>query len=303
MLTPLDLLVCPANVSEGRRAAVVASIGRAAGRPGVHVLDVHTDPDHNRSVLTLAGRAGALVDGVVAAASMAAQAIHLPTHEGVHPRLGAIDVIPFVPVGTDPGRMAAAVSAAREAARRIADEAGLACFLYEEAGFGRSLPEVRRRAFAGLAPDFGGPGPHPSAGAVAVGARGPLVAYNVDLDTADLVLARHIAASIRERNGGLPHVRALGLALPSRGIVQVSTNLLRPAVTTIGDVFEAVAGLAAAAGVGVKGSEIVGLTPRAALPASTAHLLLRAPPRILETELALILPSPGREAGTNDVRK
>jgi len=301
--TPLDLLVCPANVSEGRREAVVASIGRAAGRPGVHLLDVHTDPDHNRSVLTIAGRAGALVDGVVAAASMAAQTIHLPAHEGVHPRLGAIDVIPFVPVSTDPGGMAAAVSAAREAARRIADEVGIACFLYEEAGCGRSLPEVRRRAFAGLAPDYGGPGPHPTAGAVAIGAREPLVAYNVDLDTADLTLARHIAASIRERDGGLPHVRALGLALPSRGIVQVSTNLLRPAFTTVGDVFEAVAGLAAAAGVGVKGSEIVGLTPRAALPASTAHLLLSAPPKSLETELTLFMASPGREAGTSNLEK
>ncbi|HXL41028.1 MAG TPA: glutamate formiminotransferase, partial [Actinomycetota bacterium] len=279
------------------------SIGRSAGRPGVHVLDVHTDPDHNRSVLTLAGRAGALVDGVVAAASMAVQTIHLPTHEGVHPRFGAIDVIPFVPVGTDPGGMATAVSAAREAARRIADEVGIPCFLYEEAGCGRSLPEVRRRAFADLAPDFGGPGPHPVAGAVAVGAREPLVAYNVDLDTADLELARRIAASVRERDGGLPHVRALGLPLPSRGIVQVSTNLLRPTVTTIGDVFEAVAGLAAAAGVGVEGSEIVGLTPRAALPASTTHLLLREPPRILETELALFMASHGGEAGTTNLTK
>src|SRR5439155_8267892 len=297
------LLVCPVNVSEGRRVAVVASIGRAAGRSSVHVLDVHTDPDHNRSVLTLAGRAGALVDGVVAAASTAAQTIHLPTQQGVHPRLGAIDVIPFVPVSTDPAGMAAAVSAAREAARRIADEVGIACFLYGEAGCGRSLPEVRRRAFAGLAPDYGGPGPHPTAGAVAIGAREPLVAYNVDLDTADLTLARHIAASIRERDGGLPHVRALGLALPSRGIVQVSTNLLRPAVTTIGDVFEAVVDLAAAAGVGVKGSEIVGLTPQAALPASTTHLPLREPPKVLETELARFMVAPGRGAGTTNLKK
>jgi glutamate formiminotransferase len=290
---PPDLLVCPANVSEGRRLVVVVSIALDAGRPGVHLLDVHTDPDHNRSVITLAGRAGALVDGVVAAAATAAQTIDLSTHEGVHPRLGAIDVIPFVPVSTDSTGMATAVSAAREAARRVAGEAGIPCFLYEEAGSGRSLPEVRRRAFVDLAPDFGGPDPHPTAGAAAVGARGPMVAYNVDLDTGDLALARHIAASIRERNGGLPHVRALGMALPSRGIVQVSTNLLRPAVTTIGAVFEAVAALAAAAGVGVRGSEIVGLTPRAALPTSTAHLLLREPPRILEAELARYMAFPG----------
>lgn len=301
MPIPSDLLVCPANVSEGRRLVVVASIALAAGRPSVQLLDVHTDPDHNRSVLTLAGRADALVDGVVAAASTAVQMIDLPTHEGAHPRLGAIDVIPFVPVSTDPAGMATAVSAAREAARRIADEVGIPCFLYGEAASGRSLPEVRRRAFADLAPDLGGPGPHPTAGAAAVGARGPLVAYNVDLDTDDVALARHIAASIRERNGGLPHVRALGMALPSRGIVQVSTNLLLPAVTTIGAVFEAVAALAAAAGVDVRGSEIVGLTPRAALPASTDNLLLREPPKILEAELARCMASPGKETGATNL--
>jgi glutamate formiminotransferase len=298
---PSDLLVCPANVSEGRRLVVVANIALAAGRPSVELLDIHTDPDHNRSVLTLAGRADALVDGVVAAASTAAQMIDLPTHEGAHPRLGAIDVIPFVPVSTDPAGMAMAVSAAREAARRIADEVGIPCFLYGEAASGRSLPEVRRRAFADLGPDFGGPSPHPTAGAAAVGARGPLVAYNVDLDTDDVGLARHIAASIRERNGGLPHVRALGMALPSRRIVQVSTNLLLPAVTTIGAVFEAVAALAAAAGVDVRGSEIVGLTPQAALPASTDHLLLREPPKILEAELARCMASPGKETGATDL--
>jgi glutamate formiminotransferase len=130
---PSDLLVCPANVSEGRRLVVVASIALAAGRPSVELLDIHTDPDHNRSVLTLAGRVDALVDGVVAAASTAAQTVDLPTHEGAHPRLGAIDVIPFVPVSTDPAGMATAVSAAREAARRIADEVGIPCFLYGEA--------------------------------------------------------------------------------------------------------------------------------------------------------------------------
>ena len=295
---PSDLLVCAANVSEGRRLVVVTSIALAAGRPGVQLLDVHTDPDHNRSVLTLAGRADALVDGVVAAASTAVQIIDLPTHEGAHPRLGAIDVIPFVPASTDPTGMATAVSAAREAAKMIAGEVGIPCFLYEEAGSGRSLPEVRRRAFADLVPDFGGPDPHPTAGAAAVGARGPMVAYNIDLDTDDLALARHIAASIRERNGGLAHVRALGMALPSRGIVQVSTNLLRPGVTTVGAVFDAVAALAAAAGVDVRGSEIVGLTPRAALPTSTAHLLLREPPKTLEAELARCMASPGEETGT-----
>src|SRR6267143_533335 len=127
MRLPSDLLGCPANVSEGCRLVVVASIALAAGRPSVQRLDLHTDPDHNRSVLTLAGRADALVDGVVAAASTAVQTIDLPTHEGAHPRLGAIDVIPFVPVSTDPAGMATAVSAAREAARRIAEEVSIPC--------------------------------------------------------------------------------------------------------------------------------------------------------------------------------
>src|SRR6267378_545018 len=140
---PPDLLVCPANVSEGRRPVVVANIALAAGRPGVQLLDVHSDPDHNRSVITLAGGADALVDGVVAAASTAARTIDLSTHEGVHPRLGTIDVIPFVPVSTDPTGMATAVSAALEAARRVAGEVGIPCFLYEEAASGRPLPEVR----------------------------------------------------------------------------------------------------------------------------------------------------------------
>jgi glutamate formiminotransferase len=283
--------VCPANVSEGRRPDIVVRTALAAGLPGVHLLDVHTDYDHNRSVLTLAGRAAALVQGLVAAASMAAELINLPAHQGAHPRLGAIDVVPFVPTSTDPDAMATAVAAAREAARRIAGEVGIPCFLYEEAGSGRSLPDIRRGAFADLAPDFGGPR-HPTAGAAAVGARGVLVAYNIDLNTDDLSLARHIAASIRERDGGLAHVRALGLALPSRGIVQVSTNLLRPAVTPIGAVFDAVAALAAVGGVGIRGSEIVGLTPTAALPASTAHLLLYQSPRVLEAELARFSVSP-----------
>jgi glutamate formiminotransferase len=296
---PADLLVCPANVSEGRRIDVVERISRAGALRGVELLDLHTDADHNRSVLTFAGPSAALVAGVVAAASMAADMIHLPAHQGVHPRLGAIDVIPFVPTDPNPAGMPRAVAAAREAAHSIAGEVGIPCFFYEEAASGRSLPEVRRRAFADLAPDVGGPGPHPTAGAAAVGARGVLVAYNIDLDTDDLAAARRIAAAIRERDGGLAYVRALGLPLPSRGIVQVSTNLLRPAVTPIDTVFEAVAARAAAEGIGIRGSEIVGLTPRAALPASLAHLTLRQPPKVLEAELARFgAPS---HAGAGDV--
>ncbi len=284
--------MCPANMSEGRRYDVVARIALAAGRPGVQLLDVHTDPDHNRSVLTFAGEAGPLVEGLVAATRTAADTIDLATHRGVHPRLGAMDVVPFVPVGPSGHEaMEGAVAAARRYARAISDELGIPSFLYEEAGDGRALPDLRRLAFAGLVPDHGGPDPHPTAGAVAVGARGVLVAYNVDLDTGDIGVARRIAAAIRERGGGLPYVRALGLALPSRGVVQVSTNLIRPAVTPIGAVFDAVEARARAEGIEVAGSEVVGLVPRAALPPSAAHLRFVRPPRILEEQLARLFPA------------
>ena len=289
--TAAPVLVCPANISEGRRPEVVSKIAAAARRPGALLLDVHSDPDHNRSVLTFAGSPDALVESMVAATSLAAGMIDLGGHQGMHPRMGAVDVIPFVPLQA--AGMPPAVAAARECARRIWEETGVPCFLYEEAtlpgGPPRSLPEVRRRAFGELAPDFGGARPHPTAGGVAVGARETLVAYNVDLATEDVAVARRIARAIRERDGGLPHVRALPLSLPSRNVTQVSTNLTRPAVTPIGVVFDAVAKLAAAEGVRVSGSEIVGLTPRAALPPSPAHLMLTQPPKILEDEVARLV--------------
>ena len=285
---PAPILVCPANVSEGRRRDAVSKIAAAAARPGAPLVDVHSDPDHNRSVLTFLAPPDRLVETMVAAAAAAAAMIDLRGHEGVHPRLGAMDVVPFVPLGT--AGMPSAIAAARECARRIWEEAGLPCFLYEKATLGegppRSLPEVRRRAFRELGPDFGGAHPHPTAGSVAVGAREILVAYNVDLATEDVAVAHRIARAIRERDGGLPHVRALGLSLPSRHATQVSTNLTRPTITPIGVVFEAVAKLATAEGVRVTGSEIVGLTPRAALPPSPEYLLLAQPPKILEDEVA-----------------
>lgn len=283
----MEVLTCAANVSEGRRPEVVQMIAAAANRPPARLLDVHTDPDHNRSVVTVAGSPEALVDAIVAVAAVAVGAIDVGTHSGVHPRIGAVDVIPYAPL--HPGGMPSAVAAARACAARLWAELSVPSFLYEEAAGGRSLPEVRRRAFRKLDPDHGGPGPHPTAGAAVVGARGILVAYNVDLATRDVEVAKAIAAEIRGSAGGLAHVRALGLALPSRGIVQVSTNLLRPAVTPIGAVFEAVASRAAARGVGVEGSEIVGLAPRAALPPPGTDLALYRPPKILEEEVAPLL--------------
>lgn len=285
------VLECVANFSEGRREEVIERVVAAARGPGIHVLDVHSDPDHNRSVLTLAGAPDALIDGVVGATRRAVAEIDIGAHEGVHPRLGSMDVVPFVPVLAS--LMQDAVDAALRYSARICDELEVPSFLYEEAaaahlGEARSLPAVRKAAFRSLRPDFGGPRPHPSAGAVMVGARGPLAAYNVELATRDGEIARRIAKQIRMK-GGLPHLRALGLPLASRGIVQVSMNLLNPAEVTIADAFDAVARAAEAEGVGVAGAELVGLVPRVALGGREPRALgLRSSPKILEEELSRV---------------
>jgi glutamate formiminotransferase len=288
------------NLSEGRRGKVIDEISAAfTSAPGVVLLDRSSDPDHNRTVLTLAGPAGPLLDGAVAGAVACARLIDLTRHEGVHPRMGALDVLPFVPL--DPDGMEACVATARLAARRLAAEAGIPAYLYGAAALlpGReALPAVRGGGFAELvrtaavdparAPDAGGPAPHPTAGATAVGARPFLIAYNVDLASDDLGLARRIAASVRERDGGLPAVRALGLRLPRRGRVQVSMNLIDWRVTPPAAAFAAVARLAAAAGVEVAASEVVGLLPRAAaagMDPAALRLAGRLADHVLEDKL------------------
>jgi glutamate formiminotransferase len=297
------------NLSEGRRPAVVDEIvaAFAGADPGVLVLDRSSDPDHNRTVLTLAGPGPALVEAAVAGAMACARLIDLTSHQGVHPRMGALDVLPFVPLGeatrlagaADPDLDCAAL--AERAGRRIAAEAGVPVYLYGAAARrpGRAaLPAVRGRGFEALRdthdapPDFGGPGLHPTAGATAVGAREVLVAYNVDLAEADLDLARRIAAAVRERDGGLPAVRAMGVALAGRGLAQVSMNLLDYKVTPPAVAFAAVAELAGRAGARVEASEIVGLVPAAALDGvDPADLRLRgaAAELLLETRLAKVL--------------
>jgi glutamate formiminotransferase len=258
----------------------------AGADPGVLVLDRSSDPDHNRTVITLAGPGPALVDAAVAGARACVRLIDLNRHRGVHPRMGALDVLPFVPFG-DATRLAGAgdpdldcAALAERAGRRIAADAGIPVYLYGAAARRperAALPAVRGRGFEALRdasgrpgglrdrpPDLGGPGLHPTAGATAVGAREILVAYNVDLAGADLDLARRIAAAVRERDGGLPAVRAMGVAL-KRGLVQVSMNLLDYRVTPPAVAFAAVAELAARAGARVEASEIVGLVPAAAL--------------------------------------
>jgi glutamate formiminotransferase len=297
------------NLSEGRRPEVVDDIvaAFAGADPGVLVLDRSSDPDHNRTVLTLAGPGPALVSAAVAGARACARLIDLTRHQGVHPRMGALDVLPFVPLGeatrlagaADPDLDCAAL--AERAGRRIAAEAGVPVYLYGAAARrpGRAaLPAVRGRGFEALRdrhdspPDFGGPGLHPTAGATAVGAREVLVAYNVDLAEADLDLARRIAAAVRERDGGLPAVRAMGVALAGRGLAQVSMNLLDYRVTPPAVAFAAVAELAGRAGARVEASEIVGLVPAAALDGvDPADLRLRgvADELLLETRLAKVL--------------
>ena len=297
------------NFSEGRRPEVVDEIVEAfaTAHPDVLVLDRSSDPDHDRSVLTLAGPGPALVEAAVAGAAACARLVDLTRHTGVHPRMGALDVLPFVPLG----RVATAecVALAGAAGRRLAGEVGVPVYFYGAAARRpdrAALPAVRGRGFEELletaatdparAPDLGGPAPHPTAGATAVGVRPFLVAYNVDLATGDLALARRIARAVRERDGGLPGVRALGFPLPGRGLVQVSMNLLDVRVTPPAAAFAAVAALAERAGVRVAGSEIVGLVPEAALDGvDPASLALRgfAPDQFVEQRIAKALAERG----------
>jgi glutamate formiminotransferase len=264
------------NISEGRRAAVIADIADAVRRaPGARLLDVTSDPDHHRSVFTLAGSADAVERAILELIARAVAAIDLRTHRGVHPRIGAVDVVPFVPL--EGATMAECVVLARRIGEQIAGRFGIPVFLYEAAAAnpGRArLEHIRRGGLAALArrmttsewaPDFGPAAPHPTAGVTVVGARPPLIAYNINLASTDLAAARAIAAAVRERDGGLPFVKALGLRLEERGAVQVSMNLTDYTRTSIPQVFGAVSAEAARRGLTVLDSEIVGLVPRAAI--------------------------------------
>jgi glutamate formiminotransferase len=303
-VTELTRLVeCVPNVSEGRRAEVVDEIVAAFAVPGVLVLDRSSDPDHHRTVITLMGPGPALVEAAVAGARACARLIDLNHHRGVHPRMGALDVLPFIPFGAetrlrggdDPDLDCADL--AERAGRRIAAEVGVPVYLYGAAarhpGWS-ALPAVRGRGFEALraapdrVPDFGGPGLHPTAGATAAGAREVLIAYNVELAGADLALARKIASAVRERDGGLPAVRAMGVPLAGRGLVQVSMNLLDWRATPPAAAYAAVAALAGENGARVEASEIVGLAPAGALDGvDPADLRLRgfAPDMLLESRL------------------
>lgn len=269
------ILECVPNVSEGRSRETVAALGRAITQvPGVRLASVHIDPDHHRSVFTFLGAPEAVQAAALALARAVFAQVDMRAHEGIHPRLGALDVLPFVPLrGLG---MAEATTVARAVAARLAEDHQLPVYLYGAAATApgrRSLLAVRAGQYEGLPtrladpswrPDYGPARFDPRLGAVLVGARDVLVAYNVWLEGDDLAAARAIARAVRESAGGLPALQALGARLARRGIVQVAMNLLDYRVTSLPQAFDAVRAEAARRGIGVRRGELVGLAPRAA---------------------------------------
>jgi len=301
----MDRIVeCVPNFSEGRSAEVVARLAESVESvEGALVLGTHVDPDHNRSVVTFVAPPEAIVEAALRVVARAAELIDLSLHAGQHPRMGACDVLPFVPVrGVT---VEECVALAREAGERIWRELQIPVYFYESAATRperKNLADVRRGGFELLrdeietnplrAPDVGEPRVHPTAGACIVGVRPLLIAYNVTLDTRDISLARRIARAIRERDGGLPNLKALGFELESRGVVQVSMNLTSYERTNIHQAFEAVRREAERLGVPVIASEIVGLVPQAALDRAAAYFLQLenySPDLVLENRIAAAL--------------
>lgn len=271
------------NVSEARRLDVVDSCISGVARSGATLLDVHRDTDHNRSVFTIAGDASAVAEAAGTLADVAIASIDLRTHSGVHPRVGAIDVIPFVPLTG--ATLEGCVEIARDFAASLAARHGIPVFLYEAAATAphrQRLEAIRRGGLHALAermltpewtPDFGPSKPHPSAGVTVVGARLPLIAYNINLATNRLDVAKNIARAIRESSGGLRCVKALGLSLADRNLVQVSMNLTDFRETPMRRVFDAVSDEARRWDVEILESELVGLVPAAAMSDDDARYL------------------------------
>ena len=289
----MTLLEAVPNVSEGRDPAVIAAIGEAFARHG-RVLDVHSDADHHRSVFTLVSPGERLVDALVAGIARAAELVDLRVHDGIHPRVGSADVVPVVPLA--PGDMPLAVETARRVGERVGEELGLPVFLYAESGGGRrpaffrrgGPAELQHRVDAGeVRPDFGPARLHPSAGAVLVGARPLLVAFNLELATGDLEDAAAIAAAVRGSSGGMEGVQALGLQLPGSGIVQVSLNIVDVERASLAEVVARVRDEAARRHVTVGSGELVGLLPECQVAPPEALALASLPDdRILERRLA-----------------
>jgi glutamate formiminotransferase / 5-formyltetrahydrofolate cyclo-ligase len=288
------------NVSEGRRPDVIERLAAAVrATPGARLLDHSSDASHNRSVFTLAGDAASVRAAILALYAVAVDTIDLRTHRGEHPRLGAVDVVPFVPI--EGVSMADCVALAKDVAAAVAERYRVPVFLYEEASTNparKNLEDIRRGEFEGLAakmsspgwaPDFGPSTPHETAGASVIGARMPLIAYNINLNTDRLDVAKKIAAAIRHSSGGLRYVKAMGVMLEDRRLAQVSMNLTNYEKTPIFRVFDLVKREAARYGVSILESEVVGLVPSAALVRSAEYYLQLdrfSDEQILEKKLA-----------------
>jgi glutamate formiminotransferase len=271
------------NYSEGRRLEVVDRLAAAVtGTPGAYLLDRTSDPSHNRSVLTLAGEDRAVVAALEATVAVALEAIDMEAHSGEHPRVGAVDVVPFVPLGDT--SLDACVALARSFGQSVGERFGIPVYLYARAATRPDrvrLADVRRGGYEGVrdeiatlddrAPDFGPRRTHPRAGAMAVGARPFLIAWNINLESTDLDLAKRIARTVRESGGGLPAVQANGFMIEELRCAQVSMNLLDFRTTPMWQAWEAVEALAREAGVGLRESELIGLAPVAAFDDVAAH--------------------------------
>lgn len=278
------IVECVPNFSEGSRPEVIEKIADSfRGKPGVKLLDYSSDADHNRSVITVVGEPEAVKKSVIEAIGTAVQLIDLTKHRGQHPRMGAVDVVPFIPIKNM--TMDEAIALSKEVAEAVAERYALPVYLYEKSATAphrENLASVRSGGFEGLSrkmllpewqPDFGPSQPHPTAGAVAISARVPLIAYNVNLGTDNLEIATAISKRVRHIGGGLRYCKAMGVALKERGITQVSMNLTDYTKTSIYQAHELVRLEAKRYGVPVVGAEVIGLVPLEALTDVASYYL------------------------------
>jgi glutamate formiminotransferase len=275
MLNMPALIESIPNISEGRDMAVIQKIASAISTvPGAVLADYSSDPDHNRSVFTIIGAPEPVGEAVFILARKAVELIDLNNHKGVHPRIGAVDVIPFVPLKN--ADMQICVEMAKHVSERIGNELGVPVLLYGDAAVceeNRDLSVIRKNYHAGIKFDYGPPFPHPTAGAAAVGARKPLIAFNVNLNTNDLTVAKKIARIVRASNGGLPNCKALGVRLRSRGIVQITMNMTDYKTTPLHAAFDIIKAEAEKLGVEILESELIGLAPAQAFTDAGARYL------------------------------
>lgn len=290
------MLECVPNFSEGRNLGVVRAIVDAIeSAPGILLLGWESDADHNRSVVTFAGQPDAVVEAAVRGTAKASELIDLARHKGEHPRTGAADVVPFIPLDDSP--MSDAVAAAHRAGEQIWSRFGIPVYFYGDAARRpqRSrLERIRRKGFDGAPPDLGSIASHSSAGAVMAGARGFLVAYNVDLETEDVNIAKSIARRVRESSGGFRAVKAMGLYLPSRKCAQVSMNLTDFAAIPLDELYETIEEEAVRLGASVRAGEIIGFVPQKAYAKAPEFFRKAAnfsESRIVETRIAQLLHS------------